>query len=351
MTQVDPALIEGDQNVVFLSEQSENTSLDKPNLLRKTSLNQESLPGYFIPPSIASGLRGDSQLQNKQKAHSIDGQSPRERRPANKRGRYVSNACITCQKRKVKCSGEETCLQCRTADLVCTYNSGRKRRNTTTTREEVQPVNVPKATPPKGGLENQKSTSEDILQSEALLKMMERIASLERECNIFKSHVSATGNDHDIHGSSSSYSTYSDTCSPGSSSVTSLPYNDIFHGATNLLEPIEILNRTVACEANEQQDMMIENHVETQVTWHDLPKIHNKDLKTLERETRMLDMVDLCHSVDVFFSYLNPHYPCLNENHFRAQFRNFVDNANGTYSHKSRCASLAFIRDSQNRKN
>jgi hypothetical protein len=112
--------------------------------------------------------------------------SPDGRRPATKRGRYVSNACITCQKRKVKCSGEETCFQCRSADLACVYNTGRKRRNTTTAREETrssQPRVLPSA---------KWKPDPPIKVTESLKQMMERIASLERECNAFKEHVSLT---------------------------------------------------------------------------------------------------------------------------------------------------------------
>jgi hypothetical protein len=50
--------------------------------------------------------------------------------------------------------------------------------------------------------------------------MMERIASLERECNAFKSHIGPSTNDKDMFGSPGV--TYSTTDSPGNSSMYSI---------------------------------------------------------------------------------------------------------------------------------
>lgn len=118
------------------------------------------------------------------------------------------------------------------------------------------------------------------------------------------------------------YDAHSDQRTPG---VTSFPSTEVFHGATNLLEPIQILNRTVVHEQNEHQEPA-QTGSSSAITWRDLPKSHNKDLKTLEKETRMTEIVGLCNSVDIFFSYLNPHYPCINENEFRSQFQRFLEN-------------------------
>ena len=86
------------------------------------------------------------------------------------------------------------------------------------------------------------------------------------------------------------------------------------------MEPIDILNRTVASGQEEQSDERGGGQGSGRsagVTWNELPKSNNKDLRTLEKETRMIDINDLCHSIDIFFCYLNPHYPCVNENQFR----------------------------------
>jgi hypothetical protein len=167
---------------------------------------------YFLPEGLNNDTTSTKRPLEPQRAYSADGQSPKERPLANKRGRYVSNACVTCQKRKVKCSGEATCFQCSSAQLVCIYKSGKKRRNTTVAREETQPhqaSNVQMA----GSV-----ISENPMKvSDSLKQMMERIASLERECNAFKSHIGPSTTDKDM--SSSPGVTYSTTDSPSNSST------------------------------------------------------------------------------------------------------------------------------------
>ena len=62
------------------------------------------------------------------------------------------------------------------------------------------------------------------------------------------------------------------------------------------------------------------------ITWHNLPRADVKNIQTLEQEIRLNDIAILHNSVDITFSYLNPHYPCLNGNQFRAQFESFPAN-------------------------
>lgn len=48
-------------------------------------------------------------------------QQLRNRKPGSKRDKYASHACVECQRRKVKCSGEPFCSNCRTRGAECEY--------------------------------------------------------------------------------------------------------------------------------------------------------------------------------------------------------------------------------------
>jgi len=54
------------------------------------------------------------------------------------------------------------------------------------------------------------------------------------------------------------------------------------------------------------------------IRWDSLRYDVSKDIRELERETTR-DIASIRHDIDVFFTNLNPHFPSLNENQFRAQ--------------------------------
>ena len=252
-------------------------------------------------------------------------QSPRERRAANKRGRYVSNACIHCQKRKVKCSGEKTCNQCRSWKLVCEYNHGRKRRATVNVGQERPVLHATRVSPL---LEN--ASASDANLTDSLKQMMGRIATLERNCSILKDQIATNKNDDDASSSSEwdDQENY-DESSSSSGSVASLPRPvEAFHGATSLLEPIDRLDRTFASDGNKQPQSRLESRTTSPrpITWDSLPRGGYRTIETLEKETRLNNVISLRRSIDIFFSSLSPHYPCLNENQFRVQFEAFLSN-------------------------
>ena len=247
--------------------------------------------------------------------------SPKGRRPANRRGRYVSTACGNCHKRKVKCSGEDPCLQCRLADMDCVYNHGRhgrKRRATTQRLIPQKPKHAPIA-----------AADDSVNLTQSLSQMLERIANLERDCNTFRSQVA----DATKTGSISSASQHEDEL-PYSMvcdspiNVTSLPPRSIFHGATCMLEPIDVLNRTIVGEGEKEPDSGIETQSSqgSPIEWRLLSRGDYKDIKAIEIETRCGDPVGLRQAIDTFFTHLNPHYPSLNENYFRRRLEKFLAN-------------------------
>ncbi|KAF2802341.1 uncharacterized protein BDZ99DRAFT_577019 [Mytilinidion resinicola] len=200
--------------------------------------------------------------------------SPKARKPANKRGRYVSNACL---------------------------DAARPQTNGATLPDEAANL------------------------SEKVLQMMARITSLERDRNMLKTHLS-------INNDQQSPSQENDSSSPSGSttSATSIPESEQFHGATCLFTPIEVLNRVVACHDEEQHGEPTPDNKDTEnvksVYWTNLSPGGNKTIEAFEKETRLGDVASLRHYIDIYFSYMNPHYPSLNENQFRADFDRFLSN-------------------------
>lgn len=162
---------------------------------------------------------------------------------------------------------------------------------------------------------------------------MERIAKLERDNYALKARVenSTVTVDDDSH-SSSGYTSDNDDTTVSESDGGRMTIDGIFvHGPTSLLEPIEVLNRTVAgvdSEASTSPESKHESQDADRAS-SSLPRGGNRTIRTLEKETRLYDMEGLTKSLDVFFTCLNPHYPCLNENQFRTQFQEYLSLGKG----------------------
>lgn len=249
-----------------------------------------------------------------------------------KRGSYVSRACLNCQKRKVKCSGEQTCEQCVLVQLECAYSDGRKRRKTT---------NAPAAPPADARSETSAATSgghgppqlPDFVQ-----QAMARIATLERDRDSLRDRLIAQGGGHPSNQYASPQS-----CVSG----PKLPDKTTFHGATSILESIEAVGRTLAHESESQQHSRAQTPLPSgyeHIAWRSLPRGSGTDIDALERETRAGDTSALRHSLDVFFRLLNPHYPCFNENQVRSHVEKFLANdASSSLSDADRHQVVALI--------
>lgn len=154
--------------------------------------------------------------------------APRPRKATNKRGRYVSNACLSCQRRKVKCSGERTCLQCCVAEQECFYTDDRRRRgggprrpSTNTGRQAPSP----RSDHANGGGDQQALVS-------TLMQLMHRITTLEREQTLRTSRDSANTHDGDDASSDGEYGT-SDVEDAYESTIPGLPQGDGAHAKTS----------------------------------------------------------------------------------------------------------------------
>ncbi|KAF9886578.1 hypothetical protein FE257_011350 [Aspergillus nanangensis] len=210
---------------------------------------------------------------------------------------------VNCQKRKVKCTGEEVCRQCRTADLRCAYTSNKKKRRLVERAISGREADAPNV-------------------SESLRDMMGRIADLENNCSSLRQqlHLSSQKRQRSLSSASS--------CDSERNSVTEacedleIPADDSFRGPTSLLKPISVLNHTVAGSdgsPSKSSSRTDELGPQPALNWREISRDDARVMDRAEKETRLDDEVRLNAVTATFFSQINPYYPCLNENEFRGQ--------------------------------
>ncbi|KAL4939229.1 hypothetical protein BDV06DRAFT_225200 [Aspergillus oleicola] len=270
----------------------------------------------------------------------------RDRGTATKRGRYVSNACESCQKRKVKCTGENPCQQCQINDLGCTYSKGKKRRRTRTIQRQStgdgashSKTPQPEAVTAPNTLQNGIATEPQL--SSSLMPMLNRIADLERVYHTLRTRLDT----------SREWERYA---SPQSTAATSrsdhepvIPLDEGFHGPTNMLKLIRMLSRTVAGweqgQGMPEDGVLPEHSPANHWDWHDPTTERAGGIDVLNREARVHDIAQLQHAVDIFFAEINPMFPCLNENQFRRQLQDALDNSGAGMSRPDRYQFFALL--------
>ncbi|OQU93634.1 Fungal specific transcription factor domain-containing protein [Cladophialophora immunda] len=283
---------------------------------RPVSATESSPLGGVSPGDAIAQATGD--------AGAGDG-TTKERKAANKRGRYVPQACINCQKRKIKCSGEETCQQCLAGDEICMYQPSRKRRSNLLSKGD-KPKSVAISRVSIGS----HAPAQEAAPNNSLGDVLARLTAVERELNVFKNHIA-------VHDKCSQDDSPAQTPSEEDRNASDLttPMNEVrlpgpgtIHGPTSIVQSITALNKIVDNgEGENQAHAPVEARPVSpaqSVGWERLPRARNKNIATLERETKALDRAELYRLVDVFFEYLNPHYPCLNECQFRQQLNRFL---------------------------
>ncbi|CAG8625022.1 25791_t:CDS:1 [Dentiscutata erythropus] len=65
---------------------------------------------------------------------------PRQQRQRQRRGFYVTKACINCQQKHTKCSGEATCERCAQHSLECTFIESGKKRGPKTNGKRIKQI-------------------------------------------------------------------------------------------------------------------------------------------------------------------------------------------------------------------
>lgn len=194
--------------------------------------------------------------------------------------------------------------------------------------------------------DRKQSSAETQKLSDSLEQLMARIRSLEQDRNMYTNYCAVGSSDQDPNDgewrfSESNYDTRSDS----GDSITSLPPNEITFGATCLFEPMQVLNRAITVDGEALLSLPSDSDsvgTAAPIRWDSLRYEVSKDIRTLERETTG-DIVTLRHDIDTFFTNLNPHYPSLNENQFRAQLAVFLAGEDPLMSSGDRQQFIALV--------
>jgi hypothetical protein len=287
-------------------------------------------------------------------------QSPGRRVPKT-RGTYTSHACLECQRRKRKCTGGRECTNCRFANTECLYagRRGSKQRCATPRSSSSSPPsaqyllnsllcqgNAPDVTEP---IENISSVLLARLQRlpEGCEGLSRQLASLRRESDQQKPVAQKSPISAEV-----PYTLADCTPESASSSKTSqnvFQHNTSFIDSTAASSQIDRLNRAVAqnistaalstrlnAEAGEEgvgEEGVGEEGVGEEDTGEE--GAGNLDLlRTIDRvvmdqvvqQTRLDDADKTLHYFDLYFEYVNPYYPCINEAYLRTQFAAFLAN-------------------------
>jgi hypothetical protein len=176
--------------------------------------------------------------------------------------------------------------------------------------------------------ERESPTAETQKISESLEHLMARIGNLERDRELYRSYREVSSADQDDNdGQWQSAAVDDDMQSNSGDSIGSLPPNEVNFGATCLFEPMQVLNRVVTSEGEAQSSVTSDGgsvSTTAPIRWDHLRYKIKKDFPSLGSKTRLNDVATMRHEIDIFFLHLNPHYPALNENQFRAQLEGFL---------------------------
>ncbi|KAF2813369.1 uncharacterized protein BDZ99DRAFT_568584 [Mytilinidion resinicola] len=122
--------------------------------------------------------------------------------------------------------------------------------------------------------------------------------------------------------------------SPTNTSVVGSPKN-VFElnikvaGGSPFFHQIDVLDRSVARDLGKGDDPMLllpEEPGSETMDYENLSASVKRDLDQIVDQTRLEDMDKVMQSLDIYFANIQPHYPCINEAHFRAQFAAFLAN-------------------------
>lgn len=253
------------------------------------------------------------------------------------RKRYTLHACVECQRRKRKCTGGDLCRNCRHSGSECVYTALSRSKKQKTAHQstpnsgsgswsatDIQP-------PPDAALPDrppaQNSNSE----------LASRTHTLEQEYDALKREMAWMREQERDRPTVQSLLPPADTLSVafsptapspvGSSPNTVFERNIKFVGGTSFFHQIDLLDQSVAREKGEDPMVIIPEEPEAEsMDFENLAAPLRRDLEQIVDQTRLENIDRVLQSLDIYFTNLQPHYPCINESHFRAQFAAFLAN-------------------------
>ncbi|PGH08299.1 hypothetical protein AJ80_07895 [Polytolypa hystricis UAMH7299] len=303
-------------------------------------------------------------------------------RPTAKRGKYNPRACLECQRRKVKCTGDQTdqCRPCSATGSKCIFDHDRRRkrkqRPPPIAREEStrlaqihqngaslpssqdsifsrNPHGSPQGGSPPTSTASAAAAASLVDLSSSSNNNNDIIARLARiEDALSRKEAWNSNEDMDVDRRS-----FVQSVSPSSPRAANASVSDnqatlfppqqghhsdqVLRGSTSSYNPIAVLDGLVGRE-DAGKDVARESLPHCPfINCNSFPECCSSDLTAWLARTRAHDVDSMRSTLKRYFLYINPHYPCLNEHRFFDDFQNYISNKHAK-SHRSLEAAQFF---------
>ncbi|KIX91958.1 uncharacterized protein Z520_12347 [Fonsecaea multimorphosa CBS 102226] len=258
------------------------------------------------------------------------------------RDKYTSRACNECQRRKRKCSGENVCRNCRHWGTDCVFSQPRGLRHSRAANERPpRSLSTAWDTAPSNGSSSRPSASNEVTGTENHENVALRTQETEDTSgNPQTSPGRVTTQPHDnqqtllqqspagtTSGNNHGQTPFSTIESEQSSHQESVfERNTNFTSGNALFQQIDLLNKVVS-RSQGTETTVANGFVGGSTTQPNATMIDTyRDIDQIVEQTRSEDPIKIHESLDMFFTNIQPYYPCMNEGHLRAQFSAFVAN-------------------------
>lgn len=147
--------------------------------------------------------------------------------------------------------------------------------------------------------------------------MMNRISDLERGCAFLGTQLRHSQN----RDPSSPAGSLSNPSPSQADEDLEAPTENTFQGPSNLINPIGILSSTVGgSDASPGRSLRTDDSVpQNALNWREISRSDARVMEAAERDTNLQDRAWLEPLISLFFEQINPYYPSINENEFKAQ--------------------------------
>jgi hypothetical protein len=258
------------------------------------------------------------------------------------RERYTSHACIQCQRRKKKCTGEEVCKNCKRSGADCSYarsGSSELRRNL----QQFTPVSS-SGYWSSAELSRRSEIPSTVWPSSDTVNgdVAARTQMLEQECEALKRELAT------LRSQTLDTAVIQEPPPPADLSISkecaSFPAGDMLDvtlgdtrdnvferntklvAGSSLFRQIDLLDHSVARglgRPGEHTHTPTEGPEPQSTSYKSLPAALRRDIDTIVEQTKLEDVDTACWALDVYFTKTHPLYPCINETHCRSQFAAF----------------------------
>ncbi|KAF2496229.1 hypothetical protein BU16DRAFT_370885 [Lophium mytilinum] len=279
----------------------------------------------------------------------IDTMISSDEHPVRVRQRYTLHACIECQRRKRKCTGGANCRNCRQSRSECVYtpfNRSKKQKTAHLSTPDSTSGNFrtvdPEAHREASLLQRSPDQNDSTDLASRTQTLQQNYETLKRELAQMRNQERGRSVAQQLKPSIETPIGPSQFAESANSTTSSSPNNVFeqntkFACGTSFFHQIDVLDRSVARDLEKGEDPLLlipEEPGSETIDYENLSVSQKRDLDQIVDQTRLEDVDRIMQSIDVYFANIQPHYPCINEAHFRAQFAAFLANDTDCMSKK-----------------